>query len=228
MKPDESERRHAEAVEQFNRHEGRRDGERVTGSLNGGLSLLRDTVYWRVYRDLTSVVGADSMLMPVSEKKSEKLAKVEIEVYHLVESATAVREYGYIRPDDDWYLQWVTRLRLGETRTEPNVVRRLNQYRSETPDNRRLAFTDVLARTLPASRRAPLVLFRLVPLAVYIATALAFGDPARAYDLRKQQREHLGSIADCRQCRGRVLENIEQCPECGNPLWKHQWLTAAD
>lgn len=228
MKPDESETRHAEAVEEFNRHESRHDGARVTGSLNGGLSLLRDSVYWRVHRDLTSIVGADSMLMPVSEKKSEKLAKIEIEVYHLVESAAAVGEYGYVRPDDDWYLRWVTQLRLGATRTEPNVVRRLVQYRSETPDNRRLAFTDVLARTLPASRRAPLVLFRLVPLAVHIAAALAFGDPRRAYDLRKQQRDHLGAIADCRHCRGRVLENGEQCQECGNPLWRHQWLTAAD
>ena len=74
----------------------------------------------------------------------------------------------------------------------------------------------------------PLVLFQLLPLAVRIVTALAFGDHACARDARNSQVAHLPSIRYCRQCRGEVLENGEQCEQCGNPLWEYKWLTAAD
>jgi len=72
------------------------------------------------------------------------------------------------------------------------------------------------------------VLFRLVPLAVQIVTALAFGDRDAASQLRKQQRTILPAIADCHECRGKVLPCDRQCPTCGNPLWKYQWLVAVD
>ena len=228
MDPEQSEKTQAEAAEEFNRHEHRDDAVRVTSSLASGLTVLRDSLYWRVHRDVEKIVGRDSMLMPVSEKKAERLTKTEIELYQIAESAAAVREFGYVRPDDEWYLQWLTRLRLGTPRTEVKVVERLAQYSSGTPDDRRLAFTDVLARVIPESRRAPLVLFRLVPPAVHIATALAFGDHARAAGLRNRQKSDLAAIADCPQCYGKVLENGEQCAQCGNPLWKFQWLTTAD
>ena len=61
-----------------------------------------------------------------------------------------------------------------------------------------------------------------------IATALAFGDHARARDARKRQTADLPAIRYCSQCRGDVLENGEQCRGCGNPLWKFEWLTATD
>ena len=84
-----------------------------------------------------------------------------------------------------------------------------------------------MARALPESRRAPLVLFRLVPLASRSSrrwhSAILRGrrGPPAAMAI-------LPAISDCEQCRGKLLDNGEQCPECGNPLWLFDWLTSLD
>jgi hypothetical protein len=57
-------------------------------------------------------------------------------------------------------------------------------------------------------------------------TAVAFGDTALAQELRKRQIRLLPSILDCHDCRGSVLDNNEKCPQCGNPFWFCNWLTA--
>ena len=103
---------------------------------------------------------------------------------------------------------------------------RLAEYGPKPPRERLLAFTDVLAKVLPESRQAPLVLFNLFPLSVQIATVVAFGQPARAAGLRKEQLAQQPAIGDCNVCKGRVLKIGKQCPKCGNPLWKHEWLVA--
>jgi len=105
---------------------------------------------------------------------------------------------------------------------------RVAQYRSKSADDRRLALTDVLLQVLPESRRAPLVLFRLMPLAVHIATALAFGDHATAAEVRARQIACLPSIRDCHRCRGEVADNGDLCEVCGSPLWRYEWLTVTD
>jgi hypothetical protein len=104
----------------------------------------------------------------------------------------------------------------------------LSGYLATTPDGRRLKFTNVMAGALAESRRAPLVLFRLFPYAVQIATALAFEDHVLSDAARDQQLHLLPSIRDCHHCRGKLLDNGEECRLCGNPLWKYEWLTAAD
>jgi len=213
---------------EFNQHEHREDGAKVASSLVYGLNLLRDSLYRRMHHDVETVVGMDSMLIPVSEMKTQMLAKEEIDVYLVVESAAAARDYGFAAADDDWYLQWLTRLRLNQASAGVNVQERLAHYGSKTPDDRRLAFTDVLAHALAESRRAPLVLFRLLPLSVHLATALAFGDHPTARQLRSRQVSCLPAIEDCQECRGRPLDNGEQCRTCGNPMWKFRWLTAVD
>lgn len=228
MNQEESSHRHAEAVEQFNRHESRDDGEHVAASLTGGMAILRSSLYSRVHREVEKRLGTDTMLVPVSEKKTEKLTKTEIDLYQIAESAAAVGEHAYVRANANWYLQWLTLLRLGEPGTGRKTVARLESYVSRAADKRRLAFTDVLARVLPESTRAPLVLFRLLPLSVHITTALAFGDHPAALDARSRQTSLLPAINYCNKCQGKVLENGEQCPGCGNPLWKYEWLTAAD
>ena len=228
MKQEEFTERHVVAVEEFNRHENRHDGEHVSGSLTGGLAILRDSLYSRVHLDVERELGTDTMLVPISEMKAEASTKTEIDLYQIAESATAVREHGYVRTDAQWYCRWLTRLRLGEAATDAETVERLDDYMSRTPDDRRLAFTDVLATVLAESTRAPLVLFRLLPLSVEIATALAFGDHTAALDARNRQTSLLPAIDYCHRCHGKVLENGEQCPGCGNPLWKFEWLTAAD
>lgn len=228
MESEESVRRRQEASSEFNQHEGRGDGDVVAGSLSGGLTIVRDSLYVRLHEDVQRKVGMDSMLLPVSPEKTEKLTKIEIELFELAVSATTVAERGYVQGDDSWFLPWLTRLRLGRLFDDPRVLKRLATYRAASADAQWRTFSNVLAGVVPESRRAPLVLFRLVPQAVRIATALAFGDHATADHARQQQTLVLPSIRDCHRCHGKLLENGEQCAGCGNPLWKFEWLTAAD
>ncbi|MCR4411464.1 MAG: hypothetical protein NUV77_03445 [Thermoguttaceae bacterium] len=227
MHLDEFVRRRTEATDEFNRHEGRTDGVHVTTSLAGGLTILRDALYARLHDEVEMAVGRDSILMPVSPEKTERISKTEIEVFQAVVASAAAVGFGYVR-DAAWCMAWLGRLRLGPTYDDARVLARAAHYASKSADQQRLAFTNVLADVLPESRRAPLVLFRLYPTAVQIATALAFGDQAKASSLRGRQLLDLPSIRDCHQCHGKLLDNGEACQVCGNPLWKFNWLVAAD
>jgi hypothetical protein len=224
---DESSGKHGRAVEEFNQHERRGDGVRVAGSLASGLGVLRDALFARMHEDVEQALGRDSMLVPVSEIKAQKLTKAEIEIFQIAESAAAVKEFGYAS-SVDWYVQWLVRLRFSASPADPNASKRVAQCLAEPPDKRRSRFESELAKVLPESTQAPLVLFRLFPLCVKIATALAFADHNRASGLRHSQAGLLPAIGDCRSCHGKVLENGEICQGCGNPLWKYSWLTTAD
>jgi hypothetical protein len=228
MPGDDSAARRPAAASELGEHENRRDGPRIAESIDCGLALLAHTLYIRLHEDVEQLVGTDSMLMPVAPEKTRIRTIREIGLYHVAESALLVRQAGYLRDGGDWYVHWLGRLRLGEFAPDGSDTARIAHYIADPPDRRRLRFTDILSQVLPESRRAPLVLFRLVPLAVQVATALAFGDTAGAGQARSEQAEQLPAMADCRHCKGRVLENGEQCTHCGNPLWKSQWLTAAD
>jgi len=215
-------------AEGFNRHESRQDGARVAGCLADGLSVLRDALTRRLHQDVERFVGMDSMLMPVSKIRTLRLTANEIEAYQIAESTAAAAESSYVGQPEEWFLPWLAQVRLGEGNLCEEVIQRARSYLAKTPDRRRLAFADRLATVLPESRRAPLVLFRLVPLSVGIATALAFGDADAASRLRADQAAILPAIADCRQCHGQVLPCPDQCDACGNPLWTYECLTAAD
>jgi hypothetical protein len=228
MNIDEFVRRRILATEEFNSHESRSDGVQVASSLSAGLTILRDALYARVHDDVERVLGMDSALAPLSYEKTERIAKAEIDIFQVAASAVAARDCGYVSTPDHWYPQWLVRFRLGELCSQPKVVSRLEHYLSRTSDSRRLMFTNVLAHAVPESRQAPLVLFRLHPLAVEIATALAFRGRVGATQIRKQQVAELPEIRDCQACRGALLDNGEQCRACGNPLWKFEWLLAAD
>jgi len=215
------------AAAEFDRRTGRSDGAAIVAGLDAGLDLLRDTLYLRLHRDVEQEVGMDSMLMPVSEVRSEVATKNEIEVYHLSVSTALVNEQGYVAGSEDWFADWLARWRLGRLADDRQLADRLASYAPQSADEKRLAFTDVLARTLRESTEAPLVLFRLLPEAVGIATALAFGDSDTAERLRARQIECLPAIAECRQCSGRVLEVGRKCDHCSNPLWDYIWLTSS-
>jgi len=214
-------------IEEFQRHENRTDGQQVVTSLDSGLSVLRDLLYGRLHYDVEQIVGTDSMLIPLSEAKAQRATKAQIEIYQVVESAWSVQERRYVS-SNEWYLDWLTRFRLGEMAAKEKIQNEIAAYRGMKPDGRRLAFTDVLMRVLPESRKAPMVLFQLVPLAILIATAVAFGDDPAAAELRQQQRSILPSIADCPACHGAVLDNGDFCDTCSNPMWTYKWLTVAD
>jgi len=215
------------AAEEFNHHEHRSDGLRIIESLCGGLTLIRDSVYARVHSDVERRVGKDSLISPLSEEKSERTTKLEIEIYQIVVAAGAGQAKGYFA-DGEWFRNWLAGLRLGRFDGGSRAALRMSYYVEKSADDRRLAFSNILAATLPEASRAPLILLRLVPPAVEIATALAFGKSADALQLRREQTEALPSIPDCHRCRGKLLENAEQCTMCGNPLWTYEWLTTAD
>lgn len=227
MNLDDFSQRHSEAVEEFNRLRCRGDGLRVASSLAAGLCVLRDSLFVRMHEDVERVIGRDSMLIPVSELKAQKLSKREIDLYQTVESGVAAKEFGYI-DSLDWYVQWLGRLRQVDVQADPAGGKRLAEYLADPAEKRRGRFESALSKVLPESTRTPLVVFLLYPLCVQIVTAQAFADHARAARLRQSQVSILPAIIDCRSCHGKVLENGEQCMGCGNPLWKFSWLTSAD
>jgi hypothetical protein len=223
---DSAERR-ARAAQELSLREDRQDTNSIVNSLCYGLDTLRNLLFTRVHQDVQKYVGRDSMMVPVSLLESEETTKQEIEIFQLAISTEDAREHGYVS-DSSWYAQWLTTLRLDDCGPDSPATKRLQQYVSLPAPERRAKFLRVLERTFPQATRSPLVLYRLFPLAVQIVTAQAFGDSASAIQLRKQQSTWLPSISDCQECRGRLLENGEQCASCCNPLWKYEWLTAAD
>jgi hypothetical protein len=227
MNPAVPTQRRDEAVAEFDKHEHRTDGGPIVNSLCYGLTTLRNVLFNRIHQDVEKNVGRDSMMMPISILQSEEKAKQEIEIFQVAASVDEARRRTFVR-DVAWYAGWLGRLRLGEVAQQPTSQVRLDRYLSMTDEERRLGFSRVLEKTFPEATRAPLVLYRLFPFAVGIATALAFRDLAEAAELRSRQASWLPAITDCHECRGRLLENGEQCTICGNPVWTYTWLTAAD
>jgi hypothetical protein len=222
---DRSQRR-AEAAAEFDRQRNRQDGEFVVNSLADGLSTLRDGLFTRVHSDVEKNVGMDSILSPAAADRSAAHGRTEIELYQIAESTATVEHDSYVADDVSWYRQWLSRLRLGDQADAPLVAARLELYLSKTADDRRRTFAQLLERSLPEARHAPLVVYRLFPLAVAISTAVAFGDHTRADAARKRQFSILPGISDCPKCHGSVLANEEKCAQCGNPFWTYEWLTA--
>jgi hypothetical protein len=212
------------AAEEFDQHEMRSDGLQVIESICGGLTLIRDSVYSRVHADVERRVGFDSMIVPLSEEKSERTGKLEIELYQIVVAADAGHVRGFVS-DEEWFREWLTQLRLGGLDANSRTALRISYYASKSANDRRLAFSNILDTVLPEASRSPLILLRLLPAAVQIATALAFGNSVDAQHWRREQEEILPSISDCHRCHGKLLENGEQCPMCGNPIWTYDWLT---
>ncbi|MGE0610612.1 MAG: hypothetical protein AB7O62_26215 [Pirellulales bacterium] len=226
MTQDDLGMRRATAAKELNEHAHRQDGERIVTSLDSGLRTLRDLFFTRVHVEVEKEYGMDSMLSPISLVKSEVRTKAEIDCYQVAESAAEARAAKSALGTGDWYANWLLRLRVGEQATSPAVLQRLAHYASREPDDRRRAFATVLEKALPEARHAPLIIYRMLPLAVAIVTDMALGEHRRALEGRKRQTTLLSSINDCPQCHGNLLENGEQCAQCGNPMWKYEWLTA--
>lgn len=204
------------------------DASQIVSSLADGLTTLRKLLYQRVHHDVEEIYGQDSMLVPLSEEKCEHRVKSEIEVYQIAVCSEEAHERRYITRDMVWLAQWLARLRLGENYAGTRYDEQLTAYLELEREKRRQTFVSVLQRTLPETSKAPLVLYRLFPLAVRIVTAVAFGDATTAGRWRRQQTSWLPAIADCHDCHGQILDTSEICPQCGNPVWQYKWLTVAD
>jgi hypothetical protein len=212
---------------EFDNREQRSDGVRVIESLCGGLTLIRDAVYARVHADVERRIGLDSMIFPLSEEKTERNAKQEIEIYQVVVAAETATVLSYVS-NGIWFRDWLAQLRLGNVESNGRIALRIGYYVSKSVNDQRLAFGNILSAALPEASRAPLILLRLLPAAIDIATSVAFQKSADAERFRRDQSDILPSIADCHHCRGKVLDNGEQCATCGNPIWIYEWLTSAD
>lgn len=220
----QSERQHC-AAEELQDHCPDLDSQQIVDSLTAGLTHLRDLLIVRVCEDVERKYGADSMIgrSLADMQRQARLAKVEIEAYACIVVNDEVARNGHIDKADPWFLDWMFRLRLGES-CESVFNKRVDYYKSRTIEERRLKFVSVLQRAIPESTRAPLVLFRLYPRALRILAAVAFGDSLRAQELRAEQIGFLPAISDCHECHGRALDNEDICRCCGNPVWNFAFL----
>lgn len=219
--------RRAEAAEQFNEREQRDDGARIVSRLADGMTVLRNSLFTRIHDDVEDRYGMDSAIMPLSLAKSERMTKIEIEVFQSLHAACSAVDRGYAKSECDRLGQWLLYLRIGSACWREPIQQRVERYLAKDPECRRLFFSDLLVADLPEAGRAPLVLLRLFPLAVEIVTAMAFDDVETADELRAEQRRLLPPIGDCRRCGGKVLRNGDSCRECGNPIWKFKLLLAS-
>jgi len=200
----------------------------VVDSLSSGMTRVRNLLLKRSHEDVEGQLGIDSMIAPISqldEQKQTQNAKLEIDMYSTIVVAEEVVERAYVDRAGKWFLNWLFLLRL-DREQEPLFQQRVQSYKSPSAEARRLKFLALLQRAMPESARSPLVLFRLIPRALRIVAAVAFGDPLRAQELRAEQCGFLPAIGDCPDCYGRVLDNDECCRDCGNPVWEFEWLTS--
>lgn len=202
--------------------------DQVTSSLVFGCNCLRSLMFHRIHVDVEQHVGRDSMLVPVSIEEAAESARREIDAFQVAVSTDMIRTQDYLSEDWTWYANWFGKLRLADAMQEDRWRRRIRRYLRMDHDQRRLEFSRHLERVFPEATRAPLILYRLFPLAVQIVTAVAFNDNLKAADLRNRQMFWLPGIADCHECHGRPLENGDECQQCGNPLWNYGWLYGDD
>ena len=222
--------RREQAALQLRPHGSAKSAPAVVESLVAGLTTLRKLLLTRVHKDVEDFFGLDSALAPITGSEVKREIHVlawEVELFSLALAADEATASGFLREDRDWSLRWLIELRLG---TEPPSAAfdRARGYLTLPHDKQRLRFASIVERTLPEATKAPLVIYRLYPRAVRVATAVAFGDPLRAGEIRNEQISILPAITDCHHCHGRPLDNGEVCQDCGNPLWKINWLCVAD
>jgi hypothetical protein len=225
MTTPEAAQRRQTAVSRFEQQTHRADGPAIVENLDLGLDLLRDLCYTRIHRDVERAFGVDSLIEPVSAIKAELETKRQIDIYLTAEAVAFVRLAGYLAADPSWIESWLGALRLDVHAEHPGVFDQLQAYVDQAASDRRLAFSTALERALAEARKAPLVLYQLLPPAVAIVVATAFADSAHADLARGGQRLILSALSDCRACHGALLPPGATCNQCGNPLWKFAWLT---
>ncbi len=218
--------RRTAAAAQLAKQDPQLSAEQVTHSLVFGLTSLRTLLFQRIHDDVETNVGNDSMLLPVSVEESEKLARSEIESFQVAVAALTVQDRQYTECDMKWFISWLAHLCMGDAIDDMKWRRRIRHYLAMSDDELRLSFSRNLENVFPEARLAPLILYRLFPLSIRIATAVAFGNHLDAADLRNRQMNWLPAIGDCHGCHGRPLDNEDQCGICGNPVWTYRWLCA--
>ncbi|MDV6030453.1 MAG: hypothetical protein F9B45_10165 [Phycisphaera sp. RhM] len=219
--------RHLQSAAVLDQVVGPGRGILIVESLSVGLNTVRDLVFQRIHLDVERYFGMDSMCIPLSLDESEYNAKAEIDIWQIVEAAEFAAGSGFAT-DVDWIRSWLGELRLGGSYGNGPITERVGQYVEQDEDGRRRHFASCLEKVYPEARKSPLVLYQLMPAAVRIVVAIAFGSTPHAAKQRDRQAFLLPGILDCGSCQGAVLDNGETCVECGNPVWNYNWLLADD
>ncbi|WP_182870697.1 hypothetical protein [Stieleria mannarensis] len=219
--------RHSQAAAVLDQVFGPGQGIGIVESLSVGLNTVRDLVFHRIHLDVERYFGMDSMSIPISLDQSEYNAKAEIDIWQIIEAAEFAGSAG-LNADPIWIRNWLGELRLGGSFANGPISQRVNEYAQQDDDSRRRYFASCLERVYPEARKCPLVLYQLMPSAVRIVVAVAFGATAQAAKQRDHQAFLLPGISDCASCKGGVLDNGETCVDCGNPIWNYNWLLADD
>lgn len=219
--------RHTQAAALLDQAMGASHGTQIVESLSVGLNTVRDLLFQRIHNDVERYFGMDSMSIPLALDQSEYNAKAEIDIWQIIEVADYAYSAGFIS-DPLWMRAWMGELRLGGSFSNSPVGQRVAQYAEMNEDDRRRHFASSLEKVYPEARRSPLVLYQLMPHAVRIVVAVAFGATEEANKQRDRQAFLLPGILDCRSCKGAVLDNGDTCVDCDNPVWKYKWLLAAE
>ena len=225
---EERTRRRAEAAQALAIQSPSSDVAQIVARLDDGLTLLRNLLYTRLQADVERSFGVDSMIVPLSQARTEHATKGEIEAFLIAEVLDEINQAGVLPAPVDWLRPWLLDLRLSGKQDRPHITQRASQYAQHEPRERYLEFSDALERALAEARHAPIILYQLFPLAVRAATDLALGEHVRAAEFRARQVALLPPISYCRACRGRLMEVDENCRECGNPVWTIRWLSQSD
>src|SRR5262249_29219749 len=157
----------------------------------------RKLLLTRLHNDVEAQFGIDTIRAPSTSNEARREighAASEIETYSAVVVLAEAAHSGYAKADFPWFCGWLTRLCWGE-HADPAILERLHAYDQLTDGERRRMFASLVEQALPEATSAPLVIYRLYPRAVRIATALAFGDRLRASDVRSEQIAYLPVIS---------------------------------
>ena len=219
--------RHARAAELLQQVAGMQNSAQIVESLSVGLNTVRDLLFRRIHHDVELHFGMDSMRVPLSLDQSEYNAKAEIDIWQIVEAAQFAAKVALVS-DPAWTRNWLGDLRLGRSFANRPVQRRIAEYLERDSDEQRRHFAITLEKVYPEAYKAPLVLHQLMPNAIRIVVAVAFGATEEASRQRDHQTFLLPGIRDCQSCRGVVLDNGETCVDCDNPVWNYKWLLAAE
>ena len=174
--------RREQAQAEFQQRVGSAHSADLVRSLWAGLTTLRKLLLTRLHNDVEAYYGIDSILAPMTASETQREmchAADEIEIYSLTVVLAEAAHSRYAHDDADWFREWLLRLRWGDE-MNAMVAERMHLYDQYGDNDRRHMFASFVEQALPEATKAPLVIYRLYPRSVRVATALAFGDPLRA------------------------------------------------
>src|SRR5438067_317709 len=111
--------RRADAVQVLGERTHRGDASQVVARLDDGLTQLRNLLLTRITEDVERSFGVDSMIVPLSQARTEHAAKGEIEALLVTEVADEASLGGLVALPAEWIRPWLLDLRLTGRQDRP-------------------------------------------------------------------------------------------------------------